>query len=404
MQVTPYPFQLDAINRLNNGIRLIIAPPGSGKTLMFFQWLEQQNAHKIVIVTTASKAKSGDFLREMVKFTSPKFQSDIDKLEVVSWHMLKKWTTDKTPRELSDWVFVADECQRCKQGVSSMMGRAFLFLTKNCRAWAGFTGTPGDKWIDLYPYLQAAGYIKNKTQFMRDFCIMNPYTPFPKIDRYKDAQTLKKWWREIAYAPDAATIMSQLPPQNHERINFPAPKNYKKVLKTCHTLEGDLLESDMALFHYLRMLTNTKDKTEWLGDLLDSLPDDPVVIFYNYTCERESILEVAKKAKRKVWRIDGECHEIPTEETISKNDIILCHYLSGSEALNLQFCNRWVSWSWNYSYSTTKQSIGRIRRIGQVRPQFYYWLTEDGTVDDDIRKALKNKQDFAKDEWRPKRS
>lgn len=403
MQITPYPFQLDAVNRLNDGAHLIIAPPGSGKTFMFFQWLEQQHATKIVIATTASKAKSGDFPREMVKFTSESFRNNLEQLEIVSWHMLKKWTANKTPKSLADWVFVADESQRSKQGVSSMMGRAFLYLAKNCKAWAGFTGTPGDKWIDLYPYMQAAGHVKNKTQFMRDFCIMNPYTPFPKIDRYKNTAVLKKWWREIAYTPDAQIVMSQLPPNNHERINLPMPKGYKKVLKSCHTLEGELLESDMALFHYLRMLTNTKDKAEWLSDMLDSL-SDPIVIFYNYTCERESILEVAKKAKRKVWRIDGELHEIPTEETIGKDDIILCHYLSGSEALNLQFCNRWISWSWNYSYSTTKQSIGRIRRIGQARPQFYYWLTEDGTIDDDIRKALKNKQDFAKETWKPKKT
>ena len=283
------------------------------------------------------------------------------------------------------------------------MGRAFLFLTKNCKAWAGFTGTPGDKWIDLYPYFQASGLVKHKTAFIREFCVMNTYLPFPKIDRYQHEETLKKWWNSIAYAPDTTTIMDQLPPVVKQAVHLSMPKGYKKVLKTSHTLEGELLESNMALFHYLRMMTNTKEKATWLEDFLSSL-SSPLVLFYNYTCEREAIMEVAKKMGRKVWRVDGECHEIPTEETIGEEDIVLCHYLSGSEALNLQFAHYFVSWSYNYSYSTTKQAMGRIRRIGQSETQFYYWLECDSTIDQEIKKALKSKSDFAAEQWEPGRS
>ena len=220
------------------------------------------------------------------------------------------------------------------------------------------------------------------------------------ILKYKDEEKLGEMWKSIVVAPDTTQAMAELPPEVHQVIKLPAPKGYKKVLKTSTTPDGVFLESNMELLHYLRQMCDTKQKAEWVADFLEEVPDDPVVIFYNYTCERETLLELAKKAKRKVWRIDGQAHEIPTANTIGKNDIVLCHYLSGSEALNLQFLSRWVSYSYNYSYSTTIQAMGRIRRLGQTRTQFYYQLRCDDTVEVDIAKALSKKQDFAEGKWK----
>lgn len=288
-------------------------------------------------------------------------------------------------------------CQRSKAGVSSQMGKAFLMITRYCKEWAGFTATPGDTWIDYHSYFIASGKVKNKTAFKRKFCIEQRY-PFPKILAYQHEDTLKRWWGDISYSPDTSVVMGQLPPLTHQVIKLPAPKGYKKVLKTSTTLEGEPLESNMDLLHYLRQMCATPDKLSALSDLLETL-SSPLVIFYNYRCEREQILELVSKMKRKVWRIDGECHDIPTADTIGNTDIVLCHYLSGSEALNLQFCNYWLSYSYNYSYSTTRQAMGRIRRVGQAKPQFYYWLRCEKTIEDEVAKALSKKQDFVEELW-----
>ncbi len=94
-----------------------------------------------------------------------------------------------------------------------------------------------------------------------------------------------------------------------------------------------------------------------------------------------------------IFRVDGSHKEFPTEETI-KNGVVICHYLSGGEALNLQFMHLWVSLSPNYSYSTSVQARGRVQRIGQKHPVSYYYLTSKGTIDEDIYKILKTKKDF----------
>lgn len=398
--MTPlFPFQKDAVRELLAGKHMIIADCGCGKSAIMTKWLEEQGAFKIIIATTASKVASGGFDEDFDKFTSPKFRASVKSLECVSWHMLYKWVKNKTPEELSGYVFCADEVVRCKQGVSSQMGKAFLLITRYCKNWAGFTATPGESWIDYHAYFIAARKVRNKTAFKREFCIEQRY-PFPKILAYQHEDTLKRWWSDISYAPDTSSVMSQLPPLTHQVIKLPAPKGYAKVKKTSTTLDGEFLDSSMDLLHHLRQMCATPDKLSALSDILESLSSlSPIVVFYNYTCEREQILGLAEKLGRRVWRIDGECHDIPMADTIGKDDIVLCHYLSGSEALNLQFVNYWLSYSYNWSYSTTKQAMGRIRRVGQDKPQFYYWLRCEKTVEDDVAKALGKKQSFSEENW-----
>ena len=233
-----YKFQKDAVSELLNGKRIIYATMGAGKTAITLKWAEQElertNKDKLLIITTASKSHTTDWQDEAKLFTT----MEPKELEVVSWHMAKKWCSKKTYDEMSDWVVIFDELQRAKQGVSSLMGKAFLTLTKHCASWVGATGTPGDKWIDFYPYFQACGKVRNKTQFKREFCIEQRY-PFPCILSYTHEPQLRDWWGEISYAPDTSDVMAQLPKERHKVISLPTPRGYKKVLKTSTTLDGE---------------------------------------------------------------------------------------------------------------------------------------------------------------------
>lgn len=391
-----YPYQKDAVRKLLSGRHIIVAQCGAGKTAIALKWAENCPKKKLLVITTASKAHTTDWQDE-AKVFAPNMK--LDSFEVVSWHMAKKWVNNKGYEEIGQYKVIFDEIQRAKQGVSSLMGKAFLTITRNTSDWIGATGTPGDKWIDFYAYFQATNRVRNKTMFKRQFCIEQRY-PFPMILAYQNEPQLKSWWSEISYTPDTSEVMSQLPSETHQVISLPTPKGYKKVLKTSTTLDGEFLDSNMALLHELRQMCATPAKLSALSDLLESL-SSPLVLFYNYTVERTQILELAQKLGRKVWRIDGEKHEVPTAETIGNTDIVLCHYLSGSEALNLQFCHYWLSYSYNWSYSTSLQARGRIKRLGQKHPMFYYYLETEGTVEQTVKKALKNKSDFAAESWSP---
>ena len=398
MTASLFPFQREAVKDLIAGKQIVYADMGAGKTAIMFNWLKYMKPKKVLIVTVASKRDSGDMETEADKFCGDSWRKSLSSFSVISWEGLHKWTQDKTYDEMSEWVVAYDEIQKGGSGISSKRGKAFLLLARHCKAWTGYTGTPGDTWIKFYPYFQATGKIRNKTAFMREFCITQTY-PFPMIRGYLHEDTLKRWWSDISTAPDTSAVMAQLPKETNQVVHFKKPQGYDKALKTSTAPDGTFWDSNMAMHHGLAQMCCTQAKEKWLEDWFEGLTE-PAVVFYNYKCEAEAIKRAAEKAgKGKLWLINGESHDIPTAETIGQNDVVAAQYLSGGEGLNVQYAHYMVFFSYNWSYSTSKQAKGRIRRIGQEKPMFFYYLTTDKTIEEDKMKALQKKKDFSYQNW-----
>lgn len=376
---------------------------GSGKNPMSMVWAahkcEETGKNKIVVVTTASKAKLTDHWDDLCAFC-PSFSNSLSSFSLLSWHKLRAWV-DANWRSLGEYVYVFDEIQRAKAGVSSGMGRAFLKITKRTEDWAGFTGTPGDTWLSFYPYLQACDLVRNKTTFLNTYASMQTYKGYPEIIGWRNEERLKDMWASISYAPDTSKVMAELPDQTHKVVEFKKQPSYNKILKTRTNEDGEFLDTAAAMCAELRRQCFTKDKQEWVKDFVEGL-ESGCVFFYNFIKTGDTLEEIMQKAlpkDAKIWRIDGKHHDIPTADTIGPKDMVLCQWQSGSEALNLQYLHYWCSVEACYSYSTSIQARGRIRRIGQRMPQFYYYLKTTNTIEDDVYKALANKSDFAESNW-----
>ena len=355
--------------------------------------------NKLLVVTTASKSRTGDFENEADEWT-PQLKGALSEFSVISWHKLSTWLTEHW-LNIQEYIVIFDEVQRAKAGVSSGMGKAFLQTTKKTNTWAGFTGTPGDTWLSFYPYFQACSLVKNKTNFLYDYATIQTYKGYPEIIKWRHEDKLKDMWSKISYAPDTHRVMSELPEQTHKVFTFKKPTRYSKTLKTRLNEDGEFLDTAGALCAELRRQCFTKEKQEWIKDFVDGL-ESGCVFFYNFIKTGDMLEEIMKKALpkgAKIWRIDGKHHEIPTAVTIGKKDMVLCQWQSGSEGLNLHFLNYMVIVEANYSYSLSIQGRGRIRRIGQKRPQFYFYLKTEGTIEEAIYEALRTKSDFAEDKW-----
>lgn len=397
-----FEFQKQSVANLLCGKRIIIAGMGTGKNPMSMVWAAKKcadtNKKKILVVTTASKAKTTDHKDDMEKF-KPSFVGTLEEFSVISWHKLSAWVKDHEGK-LNQWVVVADEIQRCK-GYSTGMGKAFIKIAKANKDWAGFTGTPGDSWEAFISYFVATGLVRNKTDFMRQFAIVQTYKGYPEIIDWRNEDKLKSMWEKISYAPDTSQVANELPEQTHKVETFKKPASYNKILKTRVNEEGEFLDTSGALCAELRRQCFTKDKQEWISDFVEGL-ESGCVFFYNFVKTGDMLEEIIGKALpkgAKVWRIDGNHHDIPTEKTIGDHDMVLCQWQSGSEALNLQFLHYWVAVELCYSYSTALQARGRIRRIGQKWPQSYWYLLTQGTIEQDILKCLKNKGEFSESVW-----
>lgn len=411
MAYSLYDFQEDALTHLLNGKHALIMGTGLGKTAVAMRWAEEKckltGKNKVLVVTTASKTKAkntlgeNDFEADAKMFCSKDFASGLKKnMELLSWHKLAKWV-DAHWDALDEHIVIYDELQYAKAGVSSGRGKAFLKIAKNNNNWIGLTATPGDTWLSFYAYFQACGLVKNKTAFLNEFASIQTYKGYPEIVGWRHEDELEDMWAEISYAPDTAKMMSELPEQTHKVFIFKKPSKYDKIFKTRYTEDGTFLDTQGALCAELRRQCFTKDKQEWVKDFVDSLGSG-CVFFYNFIKTGDMLEEIMKKAlpkDAKIWRIDGKHHEIPTAETIGKKDMVLCQWQSGSEGLNLHFLHYMAIVEANYSYSLSIQGRGRIRRIGQKMPQFYYYLKTEGTIEDAIYEALRTKSDFAEDTW-----
>lgn len=398
-----YPFQEATVMQLLHHKKIAILKTGMGKTACAMRWLyfktKMASKTRVLIVTTATKAKSGDMEREADLWNGEEWRQSLRSFDVISWHKFDKWTLANT-KHLGEYVYVFDEIQKCK-GYTSGMGLAYRRVCARSRDWSGYTATPGDRWIDLMPYFVGAGLVRNKTDFMRQYCVVQTFKGYPEITHYLNEPTLIAMWRSITYIPDTAQAERELPAERHQVIEFKAPAYYKTAIKERVTEGGEPIETTMGLCHYLRQLCFTKEKQEWVKDFLENLGDN-CVFFCNYIEEENVLCEIAKKALpkgAKVWRIDGTHHDIPTADTIGKYDIVVAHYASGGEALNLQFLHYWVSVSPNYSFSTSVQARGRIKRIGQRHFMVYWYLKAKGTIEDTIYKCLKEKHDFSEKTW-----
>lgn len=398
-----FNFQKQAVGQLIGGKHFIISGVGSGKTAMALVWAEQKceetGKKDILVVTTASKSRTGDFQTE-ANVWCPSLLNSLSSFSVLSWHKLRAWV-DTNWKSLRDYIFIFDEVQRAKAGVSSGMGKAFLKITKLNHDWAGFTGTPGDTWLSFYPYFTACDKVVNKTAFLSMYANIQTFKGYPEIIGWRNEDKLKTMWAEISYAPDTRKVMAELPEQTHKVFTFKSPPIYRKTLKTRYTESGEFLDTAGALCAELRRLCFTKEKQEWVKDFVDGL-ESGCVFFYNFIKTGDMLEEIIYKALPKgarVWRIDGKHHEIPNADTIGPNDMVLCQWQSGSEGLNLHFLHYMVIVEANYSYSLSIQGRGRIRRIGQKNPQFYFYLKTEDTIEEAIYKALHDKSDFAEDKW-----
>lgn len=398
-----YKFQEDAVDQLLAGKHFIIAGCGAGKTAISLVWAKDKQKETgkkhLLVVTTASKSKTGDFENEADEW-APGLKETLSSFSVISWHKLRAWVNTNW-KKLAEYIVIFDEVQRGSAGVSSGMGKAFLDITKHNDTWAAFTGTPGDTWLKFYPYFTACGLEKGKTSFMRKYANVQDYKGYPEIIGWRDEDKLKGMWADISYAPDAQKVMSELPSQTHKVYTFKKPQSYNKTLKTRENEAGEFLDTAGALCAELRRLCFTPDKQQWIKDFVDGL-ESGCVFFYNFTKTGDMLENIINKVlpkTSKIWRIDGSHHDIPTAETIGPKDMVICQWQSGSEALNLQFLHYWVAVELCYSYSVAKQARGRIRRLGQKHPQWYGYLLTEGTIEQAILKCLKDKGEFSERVW-----
>jgi SNF2 family DNA or RNA helicase len=135
-------------------------------------------------------------------------------------------------------------------------------------------------------------------------------------------------------------------------------------------------------------------KLNELGKVLEELGEKQAIIWVNFQHEVDRILSVVgiDKAAQVHGRIADKGKEI-ADFTSKTKQYLIANPASASEGLNLQQCDTQIFFSLSYSYSDYYQCRGRTHRSGQKNNCIYIHLVADDTIDEDILKVIRNKEE-----------
>ena len=394
--VSLYPYQLDAVRRMQNGC-ILCGGVGSGKsrTALAFYYIcngGEINTKKYVsmidppkdlyIITTARKRDTKEWEQELIPFkmTTDEAKSRYHhKVVVDSWNNIRKYA------EVTDAFFIFDEQRVVGSGA---WVKAFLKIAKTNR-WVLLSATPGDTWMDYIPVFIANGFFKNRTEFLREHVVYSRFSKFPKVDRYLGTGRLVRLRNDILIDMD----FKRETVSHHEDVYVPYDVGlYKSISRDRWDIWNNMpLQNASDYCYALRRAVNSDESRA--EQVLKIFKDHPrIIIFYNFNYELEILRNLDYGEDVEIAQWNGHKHqEIPQSGTW----VYLVQYTAGAEGWNCITTDTIIFYSQNYSYKVMVQASGRIDRLNTPYKELYYYhIKSRSGIDIAISRALKSKKKF----------
>lgn len=391
-----YPYQLDAVKRLNNGC-ILCGGVGSGKsrTGLFYyfkecggwidkgEYIPMSKPKDLYIITTAKKRDSKEWNGELANFLLYPEDDDTtrfgNKVVVDSWNNIGKYV------DVHNAFFLLDEQRLVSYGAWT---KNFLKIAKT-NDWVLLTATPADSYIEYLPVFLANGFFKNKTEFNREHVIFSRYAKFPKIERYMNTCRLDRLRDRITVNMEYKHDIRKHDEDvycDYDRVL------YKETMKNrWNSYKNEPIQDAGGLCQVLRRVVNSDESRQ--SALLEILENyKRVIIFYNYNYERDILLNLAYDDGTEVAEWTGHAHQ-----PIPEGDkwVYICQYNSACEGWNCIRTNCIIFYSQNYSYKVMTQAAGRIDRLNTPYDDLYYYhLKTHSGIDLAISRALSQKKKF----------
>lgn len=367
-----YSHQEEALERLKSG-KVLVGGVGSGKSFVGASWaLKQPNSGGIVVITTARKRDSLEWVGEFAMAGST-----MEGITVDSWNNIAKYS------DVRDSVFIFDEQRVVGSG---KWVKTFLKITKHNK-WILLSATPGDTWLDYVPLFLANGFYKNKTEFYEDHVVWDRFARYPRVKRFVAVHRLEKLRRRILVDMPVArhTVRNRI----YVPVRYRVAEYNEIMKKRFDPYKGEPIASAGELCYVLRKCVNQdRDRLEAVRSILKKR--SRIIVFYNFDYELEALRELSDTCVVKEW--NGHKHEpVPDGDRW----VYLVQYASGAEAWNCTVTDTIVFYSLNYSWKVMEQSEGRIDRMNTPFTNlWYYFLESESAIDQSIKTSLARKKKF----------
>jgi len=388
MGISLYEHQRAAVNKLDSG-KILCGGVGTGKSrTALAYYFEKECGGKLesakpkmkmlinlYIITTARKRDTKEWEDEC----SP-FNIDKELVTVDSWNNVSKY------KDVTGSFFIFDEQRVVGKG---QWVKAFLKIARNNR-WILLSATPGDTWSDYIPVFIANGYFRNRSEFIRNHVVYDPYiTKFPKVKGYRGQGYLLRLRNDILV--DMKFARHTVSHEEPMTVDYDR-ELYKKVMKDrWNPYKNEPIPTAAELCYVLRRVTNShQSRIDAVVNI--SKKRKRIIVFYNFDYE----LDILKNAKYKKGTVVAEWNG-HKHEPIPKTDrwVYLVQYTAGAEGWNCIETDTIVFYSQSYSYKTTVQASGRIDRLNTPFVDLYFYkIKSRSSIDLAISRALRNKKDF----------
>ena len=388
MAISLYEHQRAAVNKLDSG-KILCGGVGTGKSrTALAYYFEKECGGKLelakpkmktlinlYIITTARKRDTKEWEAECSPFNIGEELVTVD-----SWNNISKY------KDVTGSFFIFDEQRVVGKG---QWVKAFLKIARNNR-WILLSATPGDTWSDYIPVFIANGYFRNRSEFVRNHVVYDPYiTKFPKVKGYRRQGYLLKLRNDILV--DMKFVRHTV--SHEERVSVDYDRDmYKKVMKErWDPYKNQPIPTAAELCYVLRRVTNSnQSRIDAVVNI--SKKRKKIIVFYNFDYELEILKNANYRKGTVVAEWNGHKHE-----PIPKTDkwVYLVQYAAGAEGWNCIETDTIVFYSQSYSYKTTVQASGRIDRLNTPFVDLYFYkLKSRSSIDLAIGRALRNKKDF----------
>lgn len=373
--------QQKAVDQLSNG-KILWGGLGRGKTATSLAYyIEKESPRDVFVITTAKKRDSLDWESEAAKFgiSTDRELSRGGRLVVDSWNNVQKYT------DVEGAFFIFDEQRVVGSGT---WVKSFIKIARK-NHWILLSATPGDTWMDYAPVFIANSYYRNRTDFLRQHVVYEPFVKFPKIKGYLNETKLELLRNEV---------LVEMPyfDDNKDRYTNWLDVGYDKEafdevwVKRWNPFENQPVRDIAEVFRLARRVVNSDpSRLQQLREVLMPL-HKRLIVFYNFDYELDILRGLAEVVKVAEW--NGHKKEsIPN----TREWVYLVQYVSGAEGWNCTIANTICFYSLTYSWKNFEQAKGRIDRLDNHYKKLYYYIFVTNSVTDlAVRRSLLKKEDF----------
>lgn len=394
---------------------LLAADMGTGKTFSSLLALLGEQARRTLVhvdISTGTSKQRAERLQNALAVAS-------GKTLVVTVNYEAVWRSQLAPTiESVRWsAIVLDESHRIKApgGTASRYLARLAAKQQHARRLC-MTGTPmPHSPLDLYgqcrfldPQLFGTSFTRMRSRYAE--CDVR----FPsKVKKWRNQDELAAKLDSISWRVTADEVLD-LPDAIHETIPVtlsPAVMRFYRRLESEMTAEIDagtvtaanaltkLLRLQQATGGYCRIddggnvpIDGTPSKRLALTDRLEDMPaTEPVVVFCRFRTDLDDVAAAARELGREYAEVSGERKDL--ERWQAGEAVILgVQMQSGGVGIDCSRAAYAFYYSLGYSLGDYEQSLARLRRSGQTRCVRYYHLVCQGTVDEQVYAALRERR------------